>query len=79
MINPDTIVTERDSTGRRIDKTGICECGETVDLLRFTCTCPGCYTDYDSGGTELAPRGQWGWDTGESVADILSVDSDGGR
>ena len=27
-------------------------------------------------GQELAPRSQWGWETGESVADILAVDNE---
>lgn len=33
-----------------------------------------CETDYNSSGQRLAPRSQWGWDTGESVSDILQSD-----
>lgn len=33
-----------------------------------------CATDYNSSGQRLAPRSQWGWDTGESVSDILNSD-----
>jgi len=54
---------------------GKCEvCGAEVILERFTCTCE-CGADYNSSGQRLAPRCQWGEETGESVADILSVDS----
>lgn len=53
---------------------GICQCGERVALDSFTCTCPGCGRDYNSSGQLLAPRSQWGDDTGESVADILAID-----
>jgi len=33
-----------------------------------------CGADYNSSGQRLAPREQWGWDTGESVSDILMAD-----
>lgn len=52
---------------------GLCECGEEVYLDGFTNTCSGCGRDYNSAGQELAPREQWGEDTGESLADILSI------
>jgi hypothetical protein len=57
-------------------KIGICACGEEVILDRFTCTCHGCGRDYNSAGQLLAPREQWGEETGESVADILAADTD---
>jgi hypothetical protein len=50
-------------------------CGEEVLLSGFTNECRGCNTDYNSSGQELAPRECWGEDSGESVSDILSVDS----
>jgi len=53
---------------------GICDCGSEVVLQGFTCTCHGCGADYNSAGQKLAPRSQWGCETGESVADILAVD-----
>lgn len=35
--------------------------------------CEGCDRDYNSAGQELAPREQWGEDTGESLSDILQI------
>lgn len=43
---------------------GVC-CGETLDLSAFTNTCARCGRDYNSMGQELAPRSQWGEETGE--------------
>lgn len=52
-----------------------CGCGELVELnMVMTNTCDECDTDYNSSGQMLAPREQWGWDTGESVSDILMSD-----
>lgn len=47
-------------------------CGRCFELLAFTNTCQ-CGKDYNQGGQGLAPRDQWGEDTGESLADILSI------
>lgn len=44
---------------------GRCDCGEEVELSRFTSTCHGCGADYNSAGQRLAPREQWGIETGE--------------
>lgn len=52
---------------------GKCSCGEYVDLDSFTNTCQGCGADYNSAGQQLAPRAQWGEDTGESLADIMAI------
>lgn len=53
---------------------GICdECSDRVSLGGFTNTCE-CGADYSGSGQRLAPREFWGEETGESVADILSVD-----
>jgi hypothetical protein len=49
-----------------------CTCGEILYCAHFTNTCD-CGIDYDSSGQELAPRSQWGEETGESVADILAI------
>jgi hypothetical protein len=35
-----------------------------------------CGADYNMSGQMLAPREQWGEETGETVADILAADSD---
>lgn len=54
---------------------GLCDCcGAEVSLGRFTNTCD-CGADYNGSGDLLAPRSQWGEETGESVSDILAVDS----
>lgn len=51
-------------------------CKRHVTLSGFTNTCD-CGADYNSSGQHLAPREQWGDDTGESVADILAIDAPG--
>jgi hypothetical protein len=51
---------------------GRCVCGAEVVLDGFTCPCE-CGRDYNSAGQELAPRSQWGEETGESLADILNI------
>lgn len=51
-----------------------CACRREVELHGFTNACD-CGRDYNMSGDLLAPRSQWGEETGESVADILSVDS----
>lgn len=57
----------------------ICRCGRsTLELALFTNTCSFCHADYNTSGALLAPRSQWGADTGESVQDILNVDNEGG-
>lgn len=43
---------------------GRCECGREVELGSFTNTCE-CGRDYNSAGQLLAPRCQWGEETGE--------------
>lgn len=50
-----------------------CPCGHQFELLAFTNTCSNCGTDFNQGGQALAPRSQWGWDTGESLDDILAI------
>ncbi len=58
---------------RTISKFGKCTCGATVEFGRFTNTCHKCNRDYNSSGQELAPRSQWGEETGESLSDILQI------
>jgi hypothetical protein len=57
----------------RKERIGLCDCGTQVELNRFTNTCIGCGTDYNSAGTALASRSQWGKETGESLSDILMI------
>jgi hypothetical protein len=52
---------------------GVCSCGTNVLLEGFTNTCDNCGKDYNLGGQELAPRSQWGEETGESLSDILKI------
>jgi hypothetical protein len=51
---------------------GRCCCGREVDLDGFTCPCE-CGRDYNSSGQLLAPRSQWGEETGETLSDILRI------
>lgn len=52
-------------------RIGRCDCGEEVFLDGFTNTCDKCGRDYDISGNLLAPRSQWGEETGESWMDII--------
>jgi hypothetical protein len=56
-------------------KIGECVCGGEVMLYGFTNTC-NCGRDYNMNGQELAPRSQWGEETGESYSDIMQADND---
>src|SRR5574339_249968 len=49
-----------------------CHCGNEVWLGNImTNTCDKCGRDYNISGQLLAPRYQWGEETGESLSDIL--------
>ena len=51
-----------------------CRCGRAeVELASFTNSCAGCGRDYNSDGSLLVPREQWGEETGESLAEILRI------
>jgi hypothetical protein len=47
-------------------------CGEPVELHGFTNTCE-CGADYNMSGDMLAPRSQWGEETGEDLGEILRI------
>ena len=51
---------------------GLCSCGEMVTLVGLVNACE-CSVEYNNSGQRLAPRSQWGDDTGESISDILST------
>lgn len=51
----------------------ICLCGEKVWCSGFTNTCR-CGRDYNWAGQLLAPRSQWGEETGEFYADLQNID-----
>ena len=67
------IIKRRHADYYKSPAVGLCDCGCKVELPDFTNTCPRCKTDYNSSGQQLASREQWGEETGESLADILSV------
>ena len=48
---------------------GECNCGTEVTLSAFTNTCRGCGADYNWSDQRLAPRSQWGEETGEHWTD----------
>ena len=50
-----------------------CECGHSLQLWAFTNTCNVCGSDYTRDGQLLAPRSQWGEETGESLEEILRI------
>lgn len=51
-----------------------CSCGREVVCQGFTNTCD-CGADYNWSGSRLAPREQWGEETGEHPTDIARIDS----
>ena len=48
-------------------------CSSHFELSGFTNTCPECSADYNWAGQRLAPREQWGEETGEHWADIANL------
>jgi hypothetical protein len=44
-------------------------CGQWLRCDDFTTTCPECGADYNMSGDLLAPRNQWGEETGEHWCD----------
>jgi hypothetical protein len=44
-------------------------CGAEIECRNFTNTCDQCGADYNFSGQRLAPRSQWGEETGESWQD----------
>lgn len=47
-------------------------CGHWLRCEGFTTTCEHCGSDFNWNGTRLAPREQWGEETGETATDILN-------
>lgn len=47
-----------------------CECGEKIEIYdHHDVHCEKCYREYNSAGSLLAPRSQWGEETGETAFD----------
>ena len=58
---------------REVERSiGLCQCGQEVELFSFTNTCK-CGRDYNMSGQRLAPRSQWGEETGETASEILNA------
>ncbi len=68
-------IIRREQWGRRTVPVIRCGCGQEVYCSGFTNTCD-CGRDYNHAGQQLAPRSQWGEETGESLSDILAADTD---
>lgn len=60
--------------GKRRIKVITCDCGTALWCSSFTNTCEGCGADYNGSGSKLAPRWQWGEETGEQASDMLVSD-----
>lgn len=62
---------------RTIPSAGHCDrCGAWLELWdAFLTTCE-CGADYNGGGQLLAPRSQWGEETGESLFDMFNSTED---
>jgi len=61
---------------RREAKMIQCDCGSSVACRNFTNTCE-CGADYNMSGQLLAPRSQWGEETGETADDVLQAEAAG--
>lgn len=59
---------EKHWTGRKVWVVK-CNCGEEIVCENFTNTCTRCEADYNFAGDRLAPRSQWGEETGEHWTD----------
>ena len=69
-VNDLGIVENKESY--RSPAIGICDkCNSKVELINNTNTCDKCETDYNMFGQQLAPRNQWGYETGEHWTECL--------
>jgi hypothetical protein len=53
--------------------SGICACGRKVWLYDTDCNQCECGVEYFSNGDPMAPREQWGEETGETLSDIMGL------
>lgn len=64
---------ERDDHGRVIQPALLkCECGKIVEFWSHHDETCSCGREYNCFGQMLAPRSQWGEETGETLGEILS-------
>lgn len=68
----DNFIRDEDIGNGRTRPVIRCFCTREVLCYGFTNTCD-CGADYNSSGQHLAPREQWGEETGESLSDILNI------
>jgi hypothetical protein len=59
----------KETGGRGRVRTVVNCCGEDLVCSAFTNTCDQCEADYGMNGDRLAPRSQWGSETGERWQD----------
>jgi len=67
-LNPPRVITLHNTY--RYPAIGRCACGAEIALDAFTNACD-CGRDYNSAGQLLAPRAQWGEETGEAWYECL--------
>ena len=54
----------------RVVKVVTCDCGAKFELVDWWAeACPGCGVEYNGAGQKLAPRSQWGEETGETFVE----------
>lgn len=63
-------IIRTEERGRRKVRVYRCDCGRVIACPDFTNTCD-CGADYNSAGQRLAPRSQWGEETGEHWSDCV--------
>ena len=71
-MGPTRIVVEDHTSTFTVSAVGKCDCGRSVRLSHFTNAC-ACGRDYDYSGSLLAPRSQWGEDTGEHWSECMGI------
>lgn len=74
-------ITKRDVYGRPL--TMRCDCGTTIHLDDYRpgadAECNRCGREYNSAGQALAPRSEWGHETGETAQDYYRGYNDPGH
>ena len=58
---------ERPEEPGKVVRVLTCDCGQVFELIDWWAeACPGCGQEYNGAGQKLAPRSQWGEETGET-------------
>ena len=70
-MNKTRQITEEWANGPRTFTVVDCKCGQEVYCTStWANACEGCGKEYNMGGQSLAPRAQWGEETGEAWYDL---------